>query len=210
MQIGQNNPIENKTQPVPIEISKLALEAGKSIKLSKWHNFGASDQNFKQGDYIEGELIYSVDNVGKPVWLKGNKDSLGIIEGATLRDDRIFLKIGVIVYELILDNQNNQNEKSKILTKSDWEREINIFNKKSYEEWDLVNNRVPVQDDPYYLLFINNGYKKGDEVEFFAEKVRRGKLSSNNRGELIISDSEGNPWGIFAILNDPNGWIKKA
>lgn len=45
----------------------------------------------------------------------------------------------------------------------------------------------------------------GTPIEFFAEKARAGTWDANRR---MIVDKKGNPWGVTAILMDPDGYIK--
>lgn len=96
-----------------------------------------------------------------------------------------------------------------IITPEDLKAEMDIYNKKNYKEWDMMNNRVPLWDDPIVLLLHNKGFKKGDAVIFYDEKEREGVVDTNNRGVFVIRDINKNPWGIQGILRRKGGYIRK-
>jgi len=96
------------------------------------------------------------------------------------------------------------------ITYADLQRELAVFNKKPYGEWDMVNNRVPAKDNPSNLSLQNAGIEEGDAVTFYAERERSGTVKADRHGGWFIEDSQGRPWGVQGILRDRTGYIEKS
>ena len=196
----------NKSQETPQEIflKSLGLNAGKSIALTKKGILTKSE--VPVGASFEGVLDEDV-KIGQPIFLNGKSQVISNIEDIATQDGKIFFKTSSSVYELILEPKNTP----KVLTKKEYEGELKIFDQKGYQEWDMLNNRVPFDDQPATQLMLNAGLTEGDQVVYFSDgKERRGLLSKNPRGEFCIKDEKGNNNGIFSILNEQGSFIKKA
>jgi hypothetical protein len=111
----------------------------------------------------------------------------------------------------LLKSYNNFIKESiGYITHEDYEKEMYIFRKNpKYGEWDMMNGRVDTTDNPYYLLMVNNGFQEGDEVIFYAERDRKGKLEKNTDGTFSVRDENKNKWGVGGILHAPGGYIVK-
>ncbi|MEI6378298.1 MAG: hypothetical protein WCO55_01435 [Candidatus Falkowbacteria bacterium] len=203
-------PVEKFTQPKKPDDSEqitnsLGLFAGKHLSLVKNHAQGPSALDV--GHQLKGELKRDV-KVGSPVEFT-NGGNTSNVQGIAQVGGKYFIKTATSIYEIQISAP--ENIKSRRLTKADLDAELKIYDTKGYGEWDLTNNRVPKEDDPYRLFLVNNGIEVGDEVKFFSDgKERSGKVDQWKSGSLSIRDTNGNMNGIFAILNSPGSYIEKV
>ncbi|KKP30880.1 MAG: hypothetical protein A2312_03415 [Candidatus Staskawiczbacteria bacterium RIFOXYB2_FULL_32_9] len=183
-------------------LEKFNVKAGDSVKLLKLQSGEGSA--IAQGSYLEGNLDYDIKN-GKHISIDGGKKRTSSITGVGEKDGELYLRTETSIYKLV--SQETVKE-AHIITKKDLEHEIAIFDSKGYGQWDMTTGKVPLEDDPYNLTMEKGGFKEGDEVLFYAEKERSGILERNSKGSFTIRDKNGNPWGIHAILQEKNGYIK--
>lgn len=189
-------PKQSKETPQEIFLKNLGLTAGRHIKLVK-----------KQGgSTIEGVIDIDI-KIGRPISLD-KKSQAGVMLDFETEGGKIFLKTNYGVYELVLDT-TKIIEKRKTLTRADLEIALSNFTKKGYKGFGS-GEKVPDYDDPMNCLILDNGFKEGDKVIFFAEKERRGVLEKMQSGTFTIRDEKGNPWGIQGLLMHLEGYIKKA
>ncbi len=192
-------------------LKSLNLSKGKKVKFIKVKRLTESD--VPVGSTFEGVLDQDV-KMGQPIYVINNnvKKTISNITGAAPNEGKIYLKTSTSIYELILDKPlNKQQEKVISVTSADLEKEMNIFYSKKYDQYAMMNYKVPLKDNPYHLVLTNKGFKAGDEIIFYAERERKGNLELNHRGELVIKDKDGNPyWGIGGILMTKGNYIKKV
>jgi hypothetical protein len=182
-------------------LKNLGLRRGVKIHLIKRH--AEDNSSVIVGTSLEGNLDSDV-TFGNSISIDNNTKSTSRIEDVAEQDGRIFLKTETSVYELM----RSQERAERKITYADLQREFDIFHKKGYGEWDMLTNKVPIEDIPYQQLFVKNGLKVGDKVEFYAEKARHGILEANRRGEITICDERGLAWGLIGILR--GGWLRKV
>jgi len=204
--IFSENSIENRTPkktPEELLLKKLQLISGTRIKLTK--QFVGTKSNIEVGAILEGILDFDV-KLGQPIYFDNRIKNTSNLLGITEKDGAIFIKTATSIYELTF----NDHENIKIITLNDMNNELQIFYNKNYKEFDLFNNRVPLKDDPYQLLLINNGFKAGDKIKYFDDgKERSGFVNTKANGELFLMDEKGNRFGVFSVLNGSHGYIKK-
>ena len=188
-----------------IFLEGLKLTSGKKIRLIKTYSFHPSEVEI--GTQMEGVLTCDV-KIGEPIYLDNKTKVISNISGAGRKDGRIFLKTSTSIYELVIDIPEKINH--KILTMKDLEKEIEIYKTKKYDQFDLFNGRVSLDDDPYFLFMKNNKFNYEDKVVYFSDgRERQGTVVDDGKGGHSILDTDGNKNGIMGILSG-DGWIKRV
>jgi hypothetical protein len=194
MKTFQEKPQEN-------ELVKLGLRKGINISIIKTHSTGGSSVSI--GAESRGRLVDDV-SIGHSLKLDSGAQTTTVIDSKIV-DGRIYVKTQTSVYKIVVQEAHSTAR----ITDIDLEKELLDFSRKGYGEWDMMTNKVPFEDNPYVIVLDKIGIKEDDAVEFFAEKVRSGRVVRVSDG-YTIRDSNSNPWGIAGILKGKNGYIKKA
>lgn len=190
--------------PDQVLLESLNLISGRKAKFIKREILTGARSSVPVGTVYEGILSEDV-KIGRPIHFSSNGPTISNISEVARMGEKIFFRTNTSIYELVV----SQTESLQTITYIDLQRELTIFQGKSYGEWDMFNNRVPLKDNPYQLVLVNNGFKVGDKVIFFAEKERGGILELDSSGKLILKGLDGNSWGIGGILLDKTGYIRK-
>ncbi len=194
--------LEKRKSQAEILLESLHLSVGTEVEFIKRKILTTS--SVPVGTSVRGVLATDV-KLGEPIRFHGNTAIISNITDAATNEGKTYIKTSSSVYELV---QNTSLEKETKITWQDFEREQAVFAGKFGRG---MKSGFPLEDDPYALVFTNNGFKAGDQVMFGAEGERDKEaiLRTDKKGSITVVDKDGNRNGVLAILRSKGGYIKK-
>lgn len=186
-------------------IEKYSLKAGSQIRLIK--NSTRGNNGVSVGDILHANLTEDAQ-MGHPLFFD-NGANTSEVTAIVENQQGLWIKTRTSLYQVLQGSSPETIEDvPTTLTQRDLDRELAVFDSKGYAEWAMFAGRVPAEDNPYHLLLKKNGFHEGTKVLFFAEREREGVIQIDSKGELMVRDTKGNPWGLVGILQ--GGYIKKV
>lgn len=202
----------NSPPPMPQEsadqrlLRALEIVPGTRVRLTK--ESASASSSVAQGTVLEG-TVDQVLKIGQPISLDGGVSSTTPITGVSREGGKILIRTQTSVYHLSTAGIEKGSMPATIRS-ADLERVQDDFSKKGYGEFDMLNGRVPLSDNPYQILLKSFGLKEGTRIRFFTEREREGVITLASSGNLELRDDKGQSWGLQGILGVPEGYITRV